>query len=117
MPGNAWILVLVLFCAFLASIGQVFFKMGSKTFEFSIVGILGNYKFILGATLYGLSALLFVFALKQGELSILYPIIATSYIWVLFLSHFFFEESITMVKITGVMLIVSGVALITKGGV
>lgn len=115
MPENIWIIALVLFCAFLASIGQVLFKMGSETFEFSISSIIKNYKFILGAAFYGTSALLFVYSLKHAELSLLYPIIATSYIWVLFLSNFFFNEAITAAKLTGVFLIVSGVAFITMG--
>ena len=115
MPEKIWIILLVLFCAFLASLGQVFFKWGSETFEFSMKSILNNYNVIIGAALYGTSALLFVYSLKHGPLSVLYPVIATSYIWVLVLSYFLFGESLTLLKVSGVSLIVIGITLIALG--
>lgn len=117
MNGGIEIILLVLFCAILASLGQLLFKLGSETFEFSFFSILRNFKVILGAALYATSALLFVYALKHGELSVLYPIIATSYIWVLVLSNVFLNETLTFSKATGVLLIVFGVIMITRGGV
>jgi hypothetical protein len=37
--------------------------------------------------LYGLSAILFIVALKHGNLSVLYPVIATSYICVMLITE------------------------------
>ncbi|MEM4331073.1 MAG: EamA family transporter [Candidatus Pacearchaeota archaeon] len=108
------LILLVMFCALLGSFGQIFFKLASKSFSLSIEGILKNPYFFFGVFLYGISAILFIFSLKQGELSVLYPVIATSYIFVTFLSFFFFKESITTYKIFGVILIVLGVWLITR---
>jgi drug/metabolite transporter (DMT)-like permease len=57
-----------------------------------------------------------VVALRDGELSILYPIISLTYVWVTFLSYFVFHENITPIKILGIAIIVTGVAVLGKGG-
>ena len=54
-------------------------------------------------------------ALKHGEVSMLYPIIATSYIWVSIGSSIFFNEIINIWKWAGVFLIVVGVIVISYG--
>ncbi|MEM4181806.1 MAG: EamA family transporter [Candidatus Pacearchaeota archaeon] len=106
--------LLVLFCALLGSLGQTFFKIASKDFSFSFNGLFLNFHLILGIIFYGTSALLFVYSLKFGELSILYPIIATSYIFVTILSFIVFKESLNLYKILGVLAIIFGIWLITK---
>jgi len=65
------IILIVLFCALLGATGQIFFKLASEKFGFSISGIFLNYKFLIGITLYGLSAILFVWSLRHGNLSVL----------------------------------------------
>lgn len=110
-------ILLSLFCAVLAAVGQTFFKMGASQVSTHYTDWLLNWKVILGMGIYGTSALLFIVALKYGRLSILYPMIATSYIWVTLLSHYVFGEEITYVNWIGVALIIGGVTLITlKGG-
>lgn len=109
---------ITLLCAFLASLGQTFFKIGSKTVNTHVLSWISNWKLILGMCLYGLSAILFIIALKHGKLSILYPIIATSYIWVMMISHFILKEPINYFNWIGVFLIICGVFMIAlKGGI
>jgi drug/metabolite transporter (DMT)-like permease len=108
------IVSLVLICALLGAFGQVFFKLGSEKFSLTLEGILLNWKFLLGACLYVLSALLFVYALKFGDLSILYPIIATSYIWVALFSFFFLHEPFSWLNLAGVGAILLGIALVVR---
>ena len=53
-----------------------------------------------------LTGALAVVLLKKGELSVLYPIVATSYVWVSILAPFFFPtESMNSWKWMGVLLI------------
>jgi len=67
----------------------------------------------LGFALYGLSAVLLVLGLQRGELSVLYPILATTYIWVvLFSPVFFVTDNWTVRKFVGVFFIAVGVSLI-----
>ncbi|HRZ85173.1 MAG TPA: EamA family transporter [Candidatus Paceibacterota bacterium] len=105
--------LVVLFCALLGALGQVFFKLGSKTFELS-TNLIYNWQFLIGLFLYGIATLIFVTMLKYGNLSVLYPIIATSYIWVGLFSVLFLKESFPMFKWVGIFLIIAGVVIITR---
>lgn len=110
-------ILLALFCAALAAVGQTFFKLGAAQVSTEYTDWVLNGRVIVGLGTYGLSALLFIVALKFGKLSILYPIIATSYIWVTLLSYYVFGEDITYVNWIGILMIISGVTLITLKGV
>ncbi len=68
-----------------------------------------------GYCLYGLNTVLLVFALRDGELSILYPIIALTYVWVTILSVVLFHETMNFFKLAGVTIVVIGVAVMGKG--
>jgi uncharacterized membrane protein len=110
-------ILLSLLCAVLAALGQTFFKMGAAEVSTSYSDWIFNWEVIFGMGVYGTSAVLFIVALKYGRLSILYPIIATSYIWVTLLSAYVFGESVTYVNWIGIAMITCGVTLITiKGG-
>lgn len=114
MKTTFLIIFIVIGCAWLGALGQIFFKPSSKDFSLSFSGVLKNHKFLIGATLYAISAILFVWTLKFGELSVLYPIIATSYIWVALLSIIFLGESVSATMWVGIGLIISGIWLIIK---
>ena len=47
------------------------------------------------------NALLLILALRDGELSMLYPIIALTYVWVNLLSMYFFHDQINLLKSAG----------------
>lgn len=66
--------------------------------------------------LYGISAILFIVALKHGNLSVLYPVIATSYVWVTLISFRVLHEPVSIAKFLGIALILCGVMLIVKNG-
>ncbi len=104
---------IVLFCALLGALGQLMFKLSSKTISLSPWSWLTNWKLLVGLFLYGTATVLFVYALKFGNLSILYPIIATSYVWVALLARFFLHEPFPLSKWFGIALIVSGVWMIS----
>ncbi|MCZ2155319.1 MAG: hypothetical protein LC114_15685 [Bryobacterales bacterium] len=98
---------------------QFLLKMGSAGVEtnsiFSILwSIATNIPLLAGLSLYGLSMVLFVHALRNEQLSLLYPLISLTYIWVTAVSIIFLHESISFGKIAGVIIIVSGVALLGK---
>lgn len=66
----------------------------------------------MGIIFYALSAIIFIPALKGGELSVLYPFIALAYVWVAFLSKWILKEEVTSMKWIGILLILVGVSLI-----
>ncbi len=101
---------------FIAIIAQLLFKglSLSKPEDGSIYLYLLNHKLILGFSLYFVSAIFYIFSLKKIELSVAYPTISISYIFIIFLSHFIFGESLTTYKILGSILIALGVSLMWK---
>lgn len=109
-------IILVLICTLFTSIGQVFYKFGANKLTLNFMAIITNYELIIGLILYGASALLLLIALKNGELSVLYPVIATSYIWVAILSSIYFNEIINTYKIIGIFFIILGVTCVGIGG-
>lgn len=79
-----------------------------------VISMLTNLPLFSGYALYGVSTLLLVIALKGGELSSLYPIIALTYVWVTFLSVTVLKESMNIWKGIGVALIVIGVSVLGR---
>ncbi|MEM3127227.1 MAG: EamA family transporter [Candidatus Woesearchaeota archaeon] len=110
-----WTIGIVLLCTILTSSAQVSWKYGADKLVIEPTALLLNYSLWLGFLFYGMGALLLIYALKYGELSVLYPVIATSYIWVALSSAFLFAEPLSLVKISGILTIVFGVSLISYG--
>ena len=69
---------------------------------------------LMGYGLLGINTLLLSVALKNAELSVLYPIIALSYVWVMIASVVIFGETLNPFKLAGVAVIVTGVALLGR---
>ena len=78
--------------------------------------VLGNFALMGGLSLYGLFTLLLIFALRDGELSVIYPIISLNYVWVTILSMILFHETMNPFKACGVTVIVLGVMVLGRGG-
>ena len=76
--------------------------------------ILTNVPLFFGLACYGISTMLLVLALRYGELSVLYPIIALTYVWVTMLSVGFLGETLNPYKVVGLMFIVAGVAVLGR---
>ena len=115
MTTKLWAALLVLFTTLLTSSAQVLYKFGSAKLTFNIFSILTNYYIIGGVILYAIGGTLIILSFRGGEVSVLYPIVATSYIWVSFLSIIFFSEVMNIFKWIGVIAIIAGIALIGYG--
>jgi len=105
-------ILLTALCAFIGSIGQIEFKRGSENLQWNIHALITNYHLLVGILLYAFSTLIYVYALSLGKLSILYPIIATSYVWTTLLAKIFLNESVNPTNWIGLSLILIGVTLI-----
>ncbi len=107
---------LVFCCTILGAAAQILMKSGANHMTPGIMGILTNVKLFCGYALYGMSTVLLVLALKDGELSLLYPVIALTYVWVTGLSFLIFHDTVNPLKLAGIIIIVIGVAVLGKGG-
>ncbi len=115
MKTKKWAILLVIFSTLLTSSGQLFLKQGANALSLDLVGLLTNFSLIIGGILYFAAAVLFIISLKNGELSVLYPLYATSFVWVSLLSVYFLNEPSGVLKWAGVFTIILGVASIGRG--
>ena len=115
MPTKRWAIELMILCTVFTSIAQVFYKFGADRLELNFISLITNFPLITGMILYILGAVIMITAFKGGEVSVLYPIIATSYIWVSLLSVYFFNESLNLFRILGIFIIIAGIISISMG--
>jgi drug/metabolite transporter (DMT)-like permease len=115
LKTKVWAIILMVICTFLISIAQFLYKAGAETLELNILSIITNWPLILGVTLYGIGGVLVIIALKGGEVSVLYPILTSSYVWVTLGSKYFFQEVVSTLRWTGVFFIVFGILVVTLG--
>lgn len=103
-------IIFVILSTLFTSSGQLLWKWGvdSQT--------IFNLPLIFGTLIYGLAALLLILALRYGEITLIYPFIASSYVWVSFASSVLFKDSISGLKMAGIALIIVGVILVCTGG-
>lgn len=110
-------LLLVFLCTLLGAAAQVFMKTGAIMLSRPTpIQILTNLPLLFGYALYGLSTILLVLALRKGQLSILYPIISLTYVWVTILSLLIFKESMNSFKLAGLAIVMLGVAVLGRDG-
>jgi uncharacterized membrane protein len=114
-------IALVVVCTFIGAGAQILMNIGAKSLPpLSMPAILANPLIVLNPSLfgglacYGVFTLLLIFALRDGELSVIYPVIALNYVWVAFLSVVVFHEALNPYKACGVIAIVAGVAIMGK---
>ena len=107
---------LVVLCTIIGAAAQFLLRYGTKTaLDDSLVGILLNWSVLGGYFCLAINTVLLVLALRNGQLSVLYPIIALTYVWVTLLSPTLFGEIMNIYKTVGVGLISVGVCFIGLG--
>jgi drug/metabolite transporter (DMT)-like permease len=106
------ILIMIL-CTFFASTAHLLLKSGAVKINAGEWMSYLNLQLLLGLVFLGIGAILMVLAFKHGELSILFPILSTGYIWVSLLSPIFFpNDSMNIWKWVGVILILLAVSFL-----
>lgn len=105
-------MALMVLCTIFTSLGQILWKLGVNKYTGEILTLL-NLPFFLGFVAYGLGAVLMLIAFRRGELSVLYPIVATSYVWVSLLSpRLFPDDFMNAWKWAGVIIILISVSIL-----
>lgn len=108
------IVVLTLAAAFIASISQLLFKRGihgSMTMK-SVIRSIFKPGVLIGLFGYFISLVIYLYALSKGELSLVYPIFASSFIFTTLLSALVLKEKITAYRAIGVALVFIGITII-----
>ncbi|HLD06474.1 MAG TPA: multidrug transporter [Candidatus Nanoarchaeia archaeon] len=115
MSTPLWSMGVVLVATFIGAFGALMLKKASATLSLNVSALLHNHHLREGVALYGIGTLLFIPALRAGELSVLYPFVATVYIWTSILSLLFLQERMNLWKVMGVLGIIIGVTFIGVG--
>ncbi len=114
-------LILVFCCTLVGAAAQMFIKTGAGRlarpgFLGAVLGMFTNPLLFTGYALYGLNTVLLAVALRDNELSLLYPVIALTYVWVCILSVGMLHEALNPFKVIGIATIMMGVAILGRGG-
>tara|TARA_Y100000031_G_C8122985_1_gene339142 strand:- start:252 stop:623 length:372 start_codon:yes stop_codon:yes gene_type:complete len=107
-------IVLALLCTLFTAVGQLFYKLGSEKITdflsfFNLFILIGLFSYFLGSILY-------ILALKKGELTVILPLLALNYVWVALLSIIFLGEIINLLRWLGIFSVIIGVIIIGRGG-
>lgn len=115
MAAELWAIGLVMSATLIGSFGPILLKKASAGKLSSISSLMKNYPLFGGVALYAIGTLLFIPALRGGDLSVLYPFVALTYVWVSLLSVRFLGEKMSRIKWIGIALIIVGVSFIGVG--
>jgi uncharacterized membrane protein len=115
MSTPIWAFLSVIVACVIGAFGAILFKKASNDISFSIKKLIKNKNLVFGIILYGISTVFFIIPLKYGELSVLYPFVATTYVWTSFFSIKYLNEKMNVWKWIGIILILIGVSLIGVG--
>lgn len=102
--------IIMIFCTVIAASAQLLFKEGSVVSESDPFN--GMIWVFVGLLFYALGAVLMIYAFKNGEVTVLYPIVTLSYVWVGLVSYHYFNEPMNLLKWAGIIVIVAGISII-----
>lgn len=108
---------LVLMASFIGSFGAVFLKSGAVRLHSNLLTLLLNWRLAIGVSFFLISSVIFIIAIKHGELSVLYPMVSLGYVWTMLWSRIFFGEPFTRSKIIGLGMILLGIFCLGLGNV
>ena len=112
------LILLTIFNSVLMVTGQTLWKLGATGKEIHSLGqllrlFLSPYV-LAGLMVYAFASVLWIYILNKGELSYVYPIQSTAFIFALIIGTTIFKEHLTPSKIIGVLVICLGVIIITR---
>ena len=119
MHGIVYVLISVCFNVF----GQYSMKQGMRKFGevtidsnilMTVIKMFLLPNVLLGLLFYAISTVFWLIALSKIELNVAYPMLSIGYILLMILSYFLLNETITVYKVIGTLLVVVGITLISR---
>ena len=107
--------------AIIQVVGQILIKNGAAqlganpSILHTAIGMVTIPSLFAGYACYGLFTVIMVLALKHAELSLLYPIMSMTYVWLPVISVLWLGESINAMIMVGIGVITMGVAVLGRG--
>ena len=124
-PARQRAVLVVASCTILGAVAQILIKVGMSPAHLAptikglvplVLALVTDIPLVAGYACYGLFCVAMVLALREGELSKLFPIIALTYVWVTLLSYWLLKDTPNLYKNAGIATIVLGVAILGQGG-
>jgi multidrug transporter EmrE-like cation transporter len=101
-------------CTFLVALAQFLLKNGSNHLAPTLEGTVFNISLVLGAGLYFVNAVLFILIIKNMDISVAYPTMSLSFVWVFIISYLAFNEPLSPWSLFGVVMIIIGVVFLGR---
>ncbi len=99
-------ILLMLISSICACVGQLLWKLSAEA---------GIWMALAGFIFYGMGALIMLIAYRFGSLSVLQPMLSMNYVLSIVLGALILKEAVTIKKVIGVLVIMTGVILIGGG--
>ncbi|MEP6988973.1 MAG: hypothetical protein ABI970_25445 [Chloroflexota bacterium] len=80
----------------------------------TLIHMATNPLLIIGIAIFGVSTLLWLFALSKADLSFAYPFLSLTYLAVLLGGAFLFGDKVTLPRILGFAVIITGVLIVAR---
>ncbi|MCA9838785.1 MAG: hypothetical protein KC422_17855 [Trueperaceae bacterium] len=108
-------IIFFLIAGFLGAIGQYLYKSGAEKASGTFISFISNGRILAGVICYIAVMVLFVAAFKRGgELSVLYPLYATTFIWAAVISLWAYHIPIKPVNVFGALCLITGMYFMGK---
>lgn len=115
MKTEPWAIILTLAGCVVGAYGALYLKKGSSRLSKNLIENLFNWELALGVILYGIATAAFIAALTAGELSVIYPLGGSTYVWVAIFSTRYLNEQMNLKKWMGIGAVVIGISLVGIG--
>jgi drug/metabolite transporter (DMT)-like permease len=108
------VILLTLFAALVSSFAQLEFKrsVGRISSARDVLALASNKGVLIGVVGYVASLGIYLFALSGSGLSFVYPLFASSFIFVTLLSALILKERVTAIRIAGILFIFIGISIV-----
>ena len=114
--------VIIFIPIIISAIAQIILKLGigsattAKGLPAFFIKTLTSPLVILGLSLYGLGALLWLIVLSKEDVSFAFPLVSFAYVLAIILSVIFLKESIALGRVIGPIFIIIGIFIIARFG-
>lgn len=96
-------IILMMVSSICVCLGQLLWKLSAQ----------GNILYLLfGFALYGIGALVMIYAYRFGSLSVLQPMLSMNYVLTIIIANFVLKEPIKLLQYIGIIIVIIGVILI-----
>jgi len=108
-------IALFLMAAVLGALGQYLYKSGAEKAASGLLSYVLNPRLVAGVVCYLAVMVLFIAAFKRGgELSVLYPIYASTFVWAAVIAWWAYGVPIKPVNLLGMAFLVAGMYFMGK---